>query len=485
MIKTPIEQIYVQSLKSLSLSLQRLRRAKLWLQILVAMGLGILTGVLLSPDFGWLSEETAELTGEWLGLPGQIFLALIQMVMVPLILASIIRGIAAASDIQQLKSVGAWLGSYFLFTTALSVMVGLSVGLLIRPGSYIDNEVLLDKAKISSKKMDTIEDSLGQSEAKNSFSLKEIPDQFAEILPKNPMNSIVEGEMLEIVIFSLIFGVGLLMLKPSSSKPLLDLFGSIQEVSMAVVGVAMSFAPIAVFGLLAQSLIKTGPQVLLGMGVYVLAVIAAMGLLLLVYTLLVVVFGKISFLRFLRAARAPMVFGFSTNSSAATMPITVKSAEEDLELRPSLSQLIVPIGATVNMGGTACYQGLATLFMAQMLGIDLALGSLLALVITAVGASIGTPAVPGVGIIVLSGVLSSAGIPLVGLPLIIGIDRILERFRTALNVTGDLAACAVINRIVPFEDRFETELDQQKQYDQDPGLPYHETVIQDSNKDDY
>jgi Na+/H+-dicarboxylate symporter len=137
------------------------------------------------------------------------------------------------------------------------------------------------------------------------------------------------------------------------------------------------------------------------------------------------------------------------------------------------------------MGGTACYQGLATLFMAQMLGIDLALGSLLALVITAVGASIGTPAVPGVGIIVLSGVLSSAGIPLVGLPLIIGIDRILERFRTALNVTGDLAACAVINRIVPFEDRFETELDQQKQYDQDPGLPYHETVIQDSNKDDY
>ena len=266
------------------------------------------------------------------------------------------------------------------------------------------------------------------------------------VLPDNPMSSIVEGEMLQIVIFSIIIGIGLLLLDGPSARPLGDLFLSIQKVSMAIVGLAMSFAPLAVFGLLTQSMIKTGPQALFGLGVYAGCVVGAMALLYFIYILIAFFVGGKNPIQFIQGSRDATLIGFSTNSSAATMPITVKSAEEKLNVRSSLAQFIVPLGATINMGGTACYQGLTTLFMAQLFGLDLSLSALTALTVTAVGASIGTPAVPGVGIIVLSGVLSSAGVPLVGLPLILGLDRILERFRTSLNVTGDLVACVVMER---------------------------------------
>jgi Na+/H+-dicarboxylate symporter len=174
-----------------------------------------------------------------------------------------------------------------------------------------------------------------------------------------------------------------------------------------------------------------------------------MGVLLAVYAAIAIVLGAVPPGRFFGAIREPLLLGFSTDSSAATMPITIKATEEKLHVRPSLAQFIVPLGATVNMGGTALYQGLAAVFMAQMFDIDLPLSALIALVATALGASIGTPAVPGVGIIVLASVLSSAGIPLSGLALIIGVDRILERFRTSLNVTGDMVACAVMDRFMP------------------------------------
>jgi Na+/H+-dicarboxylate symporter len=183
--------------------------------------------------------------------------------------------------------------------------------------------------------------------------------------------------------------------------------------------------------------------------VYAGAVVFGMAVLLIVYAVIAGLFGGLRPGRFFAAIREPFLLAFSTNSSAATMPVTIKSAEEEMKVRPSISQFIVPLGATVNMGGTALYQGLAAIFMAQMFNVDLPLGALIALIATAVGASIGTPAVPGVGIIVLASVLSGVGIPLGGLALIIGIDRILERFRASLNVTGDLVACAVMDRFMP------------------------------------
>jgi Na+/H+-dicarboxylate symporter len=205
-------------------------------------------------------------------------------------------------------------------------------------------------------------------------------------------------------------------------------------------------------------MIKTGPGILAGLAAYAAVVVLGMALLLVFYLITAAVLGGRNPLEMLRAIREPFLLGFSTNSSAATMPVTVKTAEEVLKVRPSLAQFIVPLGATMNMGGTALYQALATIFMAQLYQIDLSTGVLMALIATTVGASIGTPAVPGVGIVVLASVLSSVGVPLSGLALIVGLDRILERFRTSLNVTGDLVACVVMDRLVPASVSRESEI---------------------------
>jgi Na+/H+-dicarboxylate symporter len=372
------------------------------------------------------------------------------MIVVPLILASIVRGIAAASDIQQLKSTGLWLGIYFLVTTVAAVIFGIALGLNLKPGSYVDAHALIADTPGAQVQAKTLEQRVEQLEQQEQpFSLQTAPGKITEILPINPMSSIVQGDMLQIVIFAIVLGVGLLSLKPPSARPLLELMGSLQSVCMAIVSMVMSFAPLAVFGLLAQAMIKAGPQVITGLGVYSASVIIGMMILLGFYVLIVVLLTKHKGLAFLVAIKEPFLMAFSTDSSAATMPITVKSAEEELKVRPSISQFVVPLGATINMGGTALYQGLATIFMAQMFQIDLPVSALVALVVTAVGASIGTPAVPGVGIIVLASLLSSVGVPLTGLALIIGVDRFLERFRASLNVTGDLVACVVMDRFMP------------------------------------
>jgi len=443
-----ILDIPTQSLKNLQKPLNYVRKAKLWLQVLVAMLSGIIFGVLVTPSMGIFADSTSRIIGEWVALPGHLFLALIQMIVVPLIFTSILQGIAATGDISRLKSTGLYAVLFFVTTTILAVILGISVGLFFKPGSYIDADIMISSkearqelAQIKEKSGNLVQQSEGNA-------LETLPSRVTDILPQNPMNSMVQGDMLQIVIFAIIFGLGMLMLKPESAKPLFDLTSSVQEVSMQIVGIAMSFAPLAVFGLLAQSVISTGPESLVGLGFYALAVIGSMMILYVFYIFLALVLGRVSPLLFLKAIREPTIIGFSTNSSAATMPVTVKSAEEGLGVPSSLTQFIIPLGATINMGGTACYQGLTTLFMAQIYGLDLSLSAILALVVTAVGASIGTPAVPGVGIIVLSGVLSSAGIPLAGLPLILGADRILERFRTSLNVTGDLTACVVLNRFI-------------------------------------
>ncbi len=443
-----LENVFPRNLKYFADPLRRLIKGRLWLQVLVAMVLGLALGVALSPDSGWLDRGTAFAVGEWLALPGKIFLAVIQMIVVPLIVASIIRGIAAATDVQQFRTTGLWVTVYFLTTTAMAVVIGIGLGLTVKPGSYIDAAALQQSAK-QTVETRSIEKAAKETTKQEPVKLGDLPDRLTDLLPVNPMSAIVKGEMLQIVIFAIILGIGLLSLAPESAKPLLELFGSVQSVCMAIVGAVMTIAPLAVFGLLAQAMIKTGPQVLTGLGVYSGAVVLGMAVLLLVYMVIAYVLGGVGIRRFFIAIREPFLLAFSTDSSAATMPITIKSAEEKLRVRPSLAQFIIRLGATVNMGGTALYQGLAAIFMAQMFQIDLPLSALIALVLTALGASIGTPAVPGVGIIVLATVLTSAGIPLAGLALIIGVDRILERFRASLNVTGDLVACKVMDRFMP------------------------------------
>jgi len=443
-----LEQLHPRSLKHFARPLRRLITGKLWLQVLIGMVLGVGLGLFLSPDAGWVTRPTALAIGEWIALPGHLFLSFIQMIVVPLILASIVQGIAGATDVQQLKRTGIGVGLYFLAATIAATALGIAVALVLRPGAYVD----LDVSTLSAPAPATADAPSAATEqvmVRDGFSLGTLPERVTELLPTNPMGAIAEGDMLQIVIFAIVLGLGLISLQPRSARPLLELFESVQAVCMAVVGALMTFAPVAVFGLLAQAMIRTGPAVLAGLGIYAAAVVLGMALLLCLYLLLVTLVAGRNPVEFLFGIREAFLLAFSTNSSAATMPITVKAAEESLRIRPSIAQFVVPLGATVNMGGTALYQGLATLFMAQMFHIDLPVSALVALVVTALGASIGTPAVPGVGIVVLATVLSSAGVPLGGLALIVGLDQVLERFRTSLNVTGDLVGCAIMERFSP------------------------------------
>ena len=215
---------------------------------------------------------------------------------------------------------------------------------------------------------------------------------------------------------------------------------------MTVVGWAMRMAPIAVFGLMAQLTTKIGLNAILGMGVYVATVLLGLLLLLSLYLLLVYLIARESPLQFLRNTRDVLLLAFSTSSSAAVMPLSIKTVEEKLKVHPSVSQFVIPLGATINMNGTALYQGVATIFLAQIFGVDLGLSALLLVIVTAVGASIGSPGTPGVGIVILAMVLETAGIPTAGIVLIMGVDRILDMSRTAVNVCGDLVAAKLMNR---------------------------------------
>jgi Na+/H+-dicarboxylate symporter len=322
-------------------------------------------------------------------------------------------------------------------------VLGIVIGAVFRPGAYVDPDIARGLTQESVAAVAPLEG--------GGLDLQSLPGELISLLPVNPLGAMVEGEMLQVVIFSLLLGITLLGLKPETSKPLLELMGSLQAVCMAIVGSVMRLAPYAVFGMLARVMINTGVGVLVGLGAYVASVLFGMLVLLGVFLAIAMALGGQSPGRFLAHIRDAQLLAFSTDSSAATMPLSIQTAEEKLGVRPSIAQLVMPIGASVNMGGTALYQGLATMFMAQLFGIDLPLSSLLAVVVTALGASIGAPATPGVGIVVLATVLQASGIPLAGLALILGVDQVLERVRCVLNVTGDLVAAVVMDRLVPSE----------------------------------
>lgn len=456
---TALEQLHPRNLKHAAVHLQRLITSRLWAQILAGMVFGIGAGVLLGPTVGWASPSTARVVGDWLALPGMLFLSLIQMIVIPLIVTAIIRGIAASNDAEQLKKNGVWLGVYFVATTLIATSLGIGLALLFRPGSYIDPGSMMAGSSGEGVATDG-------APVPGGVDLSRMPEQVISVLPTNPLLSMVEGQMLQVVLFSVVVGIALLGLKPESAKPILELLGAVQELSMKIVGWAMRIAPLAVFGLLARQMVSTGVEALVGLAAYVGTFLVGMGVLMGVYLVIVQLLGNGKPLRFISGARDALLLAFSTDSSAATMPVTIRVAEENLGVRPSVAQFVIPIGASVNMGGSALYQGLATVFMAQIYGMDLPLAALLALVVTSLGASIGTPATPGVGIVVLSTVLISAGVPVAGLGLILGVDQVLERFRTVLNVSGDLAACTVMDHRVGSAKSLETEVSEAAEFEE-------------------
>lgn len=423
----------------LSDHLTKLVRGRLWLKVMIGLFLGVIVGILIGPTTGVMADTTATTLGNWLALPGQIFLTLIQMIVIPLIFASVVRGLTTSESFEQLKKMGMAVVAYFIMTTAVAIFIGLSVSLIIKPGSYVDGTSLKSLSQTS-----TVAPTPSSSAAVPTIT--ELPQKLVTLLPSNPLTSMVEGQMLQVVIFAIVIGIALVMMSPAQSKPLLDLMASLQQVCMTVVGWAMHLAPIAVFGLMAQLTTKIGLNALLGMGVYVLTVLFGLLILLSFYLSIVFIVTREKPFTFLTSVRDVMLLAFSTSSSAAVMPLSIKTAEDKLKVHPSVSQFIIPLGATINMDGTALYQGVAAVFLAQVFGVDLSLSAILLIMITAIGASIGSPGTPGVGIVILAMVLESVNIPTAGIVLIMGVDRILDMSRTAVNVCGDLVAARLINK---------------------------------------
>lgn len=428
----------MRSLKALAGPLNQLRRAQLWLQVVVGMVLGIATGLVLGPDGGWVDPAVGELIGEWLALPGEIFLTLIQMVVLGLVLSSVILGINTSGDRAALRRIGALVLPFFFITTVIACLIGIGVANFFEPGLRMDPDLV--------ERMLADADPAIASTPPQELDLADIPGRVVTIIPRNIIDAAVKQDMLQIVVFAIFAGVAVLAVPSARARPFLDLMASIQEISLRVVAWAMYLAPFAVFGLLARLTIQIGSDAITGMAAYVGTVLLGLALLLALYLLLVAVLGGRNPLNFLRQIREVMLLAFSTSSSAAVMPLSVKAAEERMGVSRAVAQFVVPVGTMLNMAGTALYQVTATIFLTQVYGVDLSAGALAMLISTAVGASIGTPASPGVGIVILATLLTGVGVPASGIALIIGVDRILDMSRTTVNVTGDLVTCVIVDR---------------------------------------
>lgn len=428
------QNLFFNPLKDVVGQFDKLIRGRLWLKVLLALALGIVCGILLGPDLGLLSVDTVKNITAWLALPGQVFLAIIQMIVVPLVVASIVRGLAANNNPAAMKKNGTIALLFIVASTVLAATVGIVLALNIQPGSFVDASSLADAGTAP----------LTSSIAKGFPAVAELPSKMSALIPKNPLASMASGEMLQVILFAAVLGAALLSIPAQQSKPLFDLLGALQEVSLRIVSWAMLLAPIAVFGLITRLVANLGVEVLTGMAVYVMTVVLGLLIIAVLYFIVARITSKQPFRQIFNNVRELLLLAFSTSSSAAVMPMTLLVVEDKLKVKPEIARFLVPLGATINMTGTAMYQGVATVFLAQVFNIDLSLSSYVFVVTMAVAASIGSPATPGAGIIILSTVLEGVGIPAAGIALILGVDRILDMCRTSVNVLGDVAACTTV-----------------------------------------
>lgn len=394
-------------------------------QIVIAMVAGIGLGVALNllGAAPWL--QAVFLDGV-LHVVGSVFVSALKMMVVPLVFVSLVVGVTALSDLKALGRIGAKALALYLATTAIAVTIALSLAALVGPGQGFD---------------------AGETTA--SFAGKAAPP-FSQVLidmvPTNPVAAMAEGNMLQIIVFALLFGVAVTV-SGARGKHVLNLFGDLDAVIMHMVEWIMRLAPYGVFALITRTFASQGLDLLLPLAAYVLTLTAALALqVFATYPLLLRLLGSLKPLTFLKKMRDPAAFAFSTASSGATIPVTLHTVEKKMGVKNSIAAFTVPMGATINMDGTAMMQGVATVFIANVYGIDLGLTDYLLVVLTATLASIGTAAVPGVGLVTLTLVLGQVGLPVEGIALIIGVDRLLDMMRTVCNVTGDCAvSCIVAN----------------------------------------
>lgn len=360
---------------------------------------------------------------------GTLFLRLLSFLAIPLVISSLIVGVASIGDFKKLGRLGVRTIVLYIVTTSIAISIGLIAANLIQPGSTLGSE---SKAVLLEANKSEIEARLQE---KAEF---DILNFLVNIVPSNPFKAISSGEMLQIIFFAIFFGIGLTLLKDNLSQPIVSLLDAISEVFIKLVKIVLYLAPIGVFALIASAISEFGISIVSTLFGYMLTVF--LGLIshfFTIYSFLLVTLAKTSPFAFLKGMKEAFIVAFSTSSSAATLPVTFECVEENLGVPKSISSFVLPLGATMNMDGTSLYQGVATLFIAQVYGLDLSFIQQLTILFTALMASIGTAPVPGVGLIMLIIVLQSVGIPTEGIALVLGVDRILDMMRTILNIAGD------------------------------------------------
>ena len=397
----------------------------LTVKVLLGMALGIVVGLVinlggLSPAGSFVNEYLVD--GLFL-VVGKLFVNALKMMVVPLVLFSLICGVCGIGDIRLLGRIGTKAFVLYIFTTAIAIATGilLAAGLGIGEGMNAVTETVFT--------------------GKDSPPLSEV---LINIVPSNPVSAMATGEMLAIIFFAILCGVGMLMVG-KKAQPVVEFVELLNEVMMKMVTIIMALAPYAVFCLLAKAIGSLGLDLLVKLMGYV-AVLISVLLFHLFVTLQVIlkIFSGLSSMTFLKKMRNVQVFAFSTSSSNATIPVTLRTVTERLGVKNSVASFTVPFGATINMDGTAIMQGVATVFIANVYGVDLGFGGYLTVILMSVLASIGTAGVPGVGLIMLSMVFAQVGLPIEGIGLILGVDRLLDMIRTAVNVSGDAVVSVIV-----------------------------------------
>jgi len=368
---------------------------------------------------------------------GSLFIRLLSFLAIPLVVASLIVGASSLGDIKKLGRIGSKTFGLYILTTAIAITIGLVAANLIKPGERLDLDT-------KNRLLSTFEDE-SADKAIQTLDI-DIIDFFLNIVPKNPIDALATGNMLQIVFFAVIFGITLTYLDKQHSEPVIVFFEGVSQTMIKMVDIFMKIAPIGVFALIAATIADFGFEILETLIWYCFTVVLALLIqTTVVYGVIVKLFSKVPILKFFSGLRNAHAIAFSTSSSAATLPLTFECVEKNLGVKKQISGFVLPLGATINMDGTALYQGVAAVFIAQVYGLDLNITEQLTIIFTAVLASIGTAPVPGVGIIMLVLILNAVHIPAQGIALILGVDRILDMLRTITNVTGDAAVAVAIN----------------------------------------
>lgn len=412
-----------------------MRRLELHWKIIIGMGLGMVYGLIAS-KMGWL-----DFTNDWVKPWGIVFVNLLKLIAVPLVFASLVKGVASLSDISRLSRIGGKTIVFYLTTTVIAVTIGLVLVNAVTPGSDFDKGAV----QLTRTNQEGTNAKIIAAERVN----EEGPLQFAvDIIPTNIFKSASNNRnMLQVIFFAILFGISIVMLPKEKTVYVKGFFDGVNDIILQIVDLIMMVAPYGVFALLGGLVVDFGASATLfiALGKYSLTV--AFGLLLmafLVYPFILRLFTKVSYFNFFRGISPAQMLAFSTSSSAATLPVTMERCEDHLGVSEEVTSFVLPLGATINMDGTSLYQAVAAVFIAQAFGIDLDLSQQLTIVLTATLASIGAAAVPGAGMVMLVIVLGAINVPVEGLALIFGVDRILDMLRTVVNVTGDATIATVV-----------------------------------------